>query len=339
MFNSAKIRKIFGKTNSKSAKCHKIDYYFPYFQIIFFFFAKNVVILHPNSALRFLDNTVMRVFQRNADLQNALFQERKQGRTIGLVPTMGALHEGHASLVRCSVKENDITVVSVFVNPTQFNDKADLDRYPRTMDADCKLLEECKVDYIFAPTVDEMYPTPDTRHFEYPPVSTVMEGAHRPGHFNGVCQVVSRLLYIVRPQKAYFGEKDFQQIAVVKAMVRALGIKVDIVECPIVRGEDGLAKSSRNTLLTPKERAIAPAIYSALRNAVDYSMSHGVSETHDKVVADVNAVDGLEVEYFSIVNGDSLLDVDSWEGGNVVGCITVYCGATPIRLIDHIRFR
>lgn len=339
MFNSAKVQKIFGKTNSKSAKYHKIDYYFPYFQIIFFLFAKNVVILHPNSALRFLDDTNMRVFQRNADLQNELFLERKQGKTIGLVPTMGALHEGHVSLVKRSVEENDITVVSIFVNPTQFNDKGDFDRYPHTIDADCKLLEKCNVDYVFAPTVEEMYPTPDMRHFEYPPVSTVMEGAHRPGHFNGVCQVVSRLFYIVRPHKAYFGEKDFQQIAVVKAMVRALGIKVSIVECPIVRDKDGLAKSSRNTLLTPQERAIAPAIYSALKSGVDYSKNHGVSETHDKVVADVNAVEGLEVEYFSIVNGDTLLDVDSWDGGNVVGCITVYCGKTPIRLIDHIRFR
>jgi pantoate--beta-alanine ligase len=253
---------------------------------------------------------------------------------------MGALHEGHASLVKRSVKENAITVVSVFVNPTQFNDKNDLKNYPRTLEADCKVVEECGADYVLAPSVEEMYPTPDTRQFEYPPVSTVMEGAHRPGHFNGVCQVVSRLFYIVRPDKSYFGEKDWQQIAVVKAMVRHLGIKVQIVECEIVRDKDGLAKSSRNTLLSPDERAIAPAIYKALKASVTYAKKHTLQETHDKVVKDINAVDGLDVEYFSIVDGNTLQEIDNWEDSPyVVGCITVYCGKTPIRLIDHIKYK
>ena len=172
----------------------------------------------------------MIVFNKITELQNVLFDERKAGHNVGLVPTMGALHEGHASLVRRSVAENDVTVVSVFINPTQFNDKNDLKNYPRTLEADCKLLEDCGADYVFAPSVEEMYPTPDKRHFEYPPVSTVMEGAHRPGHFNGVCQVVSRLFYIVKPDKAYFGEKDWQQIAVIKAMVKHLRLDVEIVE-------------------------------------------------------------------------------------------------------------
>ncbi len=295
----------------------------------------------------------MKVFYKIADLQNALFDERKQGRQVGLVPTMGALHEGHASLVRRSVRENEVTVVSVFVNPTQFNDKNDLKNYPRTLEADCELLEKTFAEeaadgnsakglalYVLAPSVEEMYPTPDTRQFEYPPVSTVMEGAHRPGHFNGVCQVVSRLFYISKPDKAYFGEKDWQQIAVVKAMVRHLGIPVQIVECDIVRDEDGLAKSSRNTLLAPDERAIAPNIYKALKASVTYAKTHSVQETHDKVVADINAIDGLDVEYFSIVDGNTLQDVSSWEDSPyVVGCITVYCGKTPIRLIDHIKYK
>lgn len=282
----------------------------------------------------------MRVFYKIADLQNALFEDRKQGKEIGLVPTMGALHEGHASLVRKSVKENGITVVSVFVNPTQFNDKNDLKNYPRNLDADCRLLESCHADYVFAPEVEEMYPTPDTRQFEYPPVSTVMEGAHRPGHFNGVCQVVSRLFYIVRPDRAYFGEKDWQQIAVVKAMVRHLQLGVKIVECPIVRDADGLARSSRNTLLAPDERAIAPSIYKALKESIAYSKNHTLQQTHDKVVADINAVEGLRVEYFSIVDGNTLQDVANWEDSPyVVGCITVYCGKTPIRLIDHIKYK
>ncbi|QUB79203.1 pantoate--beta-alanine ligase [Prevotella jejuni] len=282
----------------------------------------------------------MKVIQKIVELQNELFSYRKNNKTIGLVPTMGALHAGHASLVKQSVKENDVTVVSVFLNPTQFNDKGDLERYPRTLEADCQLLEACGADYVFAPTVEEIYPKPDNRQFEFSPQSTVMEGAKRPGHFNGVCQVVSRLFYIVRPDRAYFGEKDWQQIAVIKRLVDFIGMKdsITIVECPIVREQDGLAMSSRNTLLTADERAIAPKIYEALRKSVDYSQSHSVAETQEKVVNEINAVDGLEVEYFEIVDGNTLLKVNTWED-YVVGCITVYCGHTPIRLIDHIKYR
>lgn len=282
----------------------------------------------------------MIVFEKIADLQNALFADRKCVRSVGLVPTMGALHEGHASLVRRSVEENDVTVVSVFLNPTQFNDKNDLKNYPRTLEADCKLLEECGAQYVLAPSVKEMYPTEDKRQFEFPPVSTVMEGAHRPGHFNGVCQVVSRLFYIVKPDRAYFGEKDFQQIAVVKAMVNYLRLGVKIVECDIVREDDGLARSSRNTLLAPEERAIAPNIYKALKASVEYAQKHTVKETHDKVVEEINAVEGLEVEYYSIVDGHTLLDINDWNATDyAVGCITVYCGKKPIRLIDHIKYK
>ena len=282
----------------------------------------------------------MKLFRSIVELQNELFEVRKQGKNVGMVPTMGALHEGHASLVKRSVSENDVTVVSVFLNPTQFNDKKDLERYPKTLDADCRLLETCGADYVFAPSVEEMYPSEDKRNFDFPPVSTVMEGAHRPGHFNGVCQVVSRLFYIVRPDRAYFGEKDWQQIAVIKAMVKFLNLDVEIVECTTVREADGLAKSSRNTLLTEQERAIAPNIYKALTDSLKYAENHTVAETHDKVVADINSVDGLEVEYFSIVDGRTLLDVHSWDDSDyVVGCITVYCGKTPIRLIDHITYK
>ena len=282
----------------------------------------------------------MKVIQKIVELQNELFSYRKNNKTIGLVPTMGALHAGHASLVKQSVKENDVTVVSVFLNPTQFNDKGDLERYPRTLEADCQLLEACGADYVFAPTVEEIYPKPDNRQFEFSPQSTVMEGAKRPGHFNGVCQVVSRLFYIVRPDRAYFGEKDWQQIAVIKRLVDFIGMKdsITIVECPIVREQDGLAMSSRNMLLTADEREIAPKIYEALRKSVDYSQSHSVAEMQEKVVNEINAVDGLEVEYFEIVDGNTLLKVNTWED-YVVGCITVYCGHTPIRLIDHIKYR
>lgn len=282
----------------------------------------------------------MKVFHKIVELQNALFADRKASKTIGLVPTMGALHDGHASLVKKSVKDNGITVVSVFVNPTQFNDPNDLKTYPRTLDEDCKLLESVGADYAFVPSVDEMYPVPDTRHFEYPPVSTVMEGAHRPGHFNGVCQVVSRLFYIVRPDKAYFGEKDWQQIAVIKAMVKALSLNVDIVECPIIRDEDGLARSSRNALLSEKEREIAPMIFKALKESVEYSQTHSVKETHDLAVEEINKVEGLNVEYFEIVDGNTLQAVTDWSDSDyIVGCITVYCGTKPVRLIDHIKYK
>lgn len=293
---------------------------------------------HVNLQLQITFN--MQVFHKIVELQNILFDDRKQGKTVGLVPTMGALHEGHASLVKKSVEDNDITVVSIFVNPTQFNDPKDLNSYPRDLDADCKLLESVGADYVFAPSVDEMYPTKDTRHFEFPPVSTVMEGAHRPGHFNGVCQVVSRLFYIVRPDRAYFGEKDWQQIAVVKAMVKSLGLNVSIVECPIVREPDGLARSSRNTLLSADERAIAPNIFKALKDSIDYAQSHTLKETHDKVVDQINATDGLDVEYYEIVDGNTLQPVDTWDASDyIVGCITVYCGARPVRLIDHIKYK
>lgn len=302
-------------------------------------FKKFVVILHANS-ISVETFFIMQVFHKIVELQNKLFNDRKQGKSVGLVPTMGALHEGHASLVEKSVKENDITVVSIFVNPTQFNDPKDLSSYPRDLDADCKLLESVGADYVFAPSVEEMYPVPDTRHFEFPPVTTVMEGAHRPGHFNGVCQVVSRLFYITRPDRAYFGEKDWQQIAVVKAMVKSLGLKVNIVECPIVRDNDGLARSSRNALLSPDERKIAPNIFKALKDSLDYAEKHSVKETHDHVVEQINAIDGLEVEYFAIVDGNTLQDVTDWNvSPYIVGCITVYCGSRPVRLIDHIKYK
>lgn len=296
-------------------------------------------IIDPFRILNY-SSSFMLVCNKIVELQNALFDARKEGKTIGLVPTMGALHEGHASLIRRCHNENDVTVVSVFLNPTQFNDKSDLERYPKTLEADCRLAEECGADYVFAPSVSEMYPTPDNRVFDFPPFTSVMEGKFRPGHFNGVCQVVSRLFYIVKPGRAYFGEKDWQQIAVVKQLVKYIGADVKIVECETIREADGLAKSSRNTLLSAGERAIAPRIYEVLKSSLPYSKSHTVEETKAKVVEDINSVDGLEVEYFSIVDGNTLQDVESWEQSDyIVGCITVYCGKTPIRLIDHVRYK
>ena len=282
----------------------------------------------------------MKIFDNIVDLQNELFYLKKANKKIGLVPTMGALHQGHASLVKQCVADNDITIVSVFLNPTQFNDPKDLERYPRTFEEDCKILNEVGTDIVFAPTPKEMYPTPDNRHFEFPPTSTVMEGAKRPGHFNGVCQVVSRLFYITKPHNAYFGEKDWQQICVIKQLVKYLNLDINIIECPIIREESGLAMSSRNALLTSEERAIAANIYRILKESVTKKDSLSVGELQQEVINSINAIDQLEVEYFEIVDGNTLETVHSWnDSPYIVGCITVYCGATPIRLIDHIKYK
>lgn len=282
----------------------------------------------------------MKIVETVSELNLSLQAARQAGRSIGLVPTMGALHEGHASLVSRSVKENDITVVSVFVNPTQFNDKTDLANYPRTLEADCQLLEKLGADIVFAPSVEEIYPEPDTRTFSYPPIDTVMEGAHRPGHFNGVCQIVSKLFMYVQPDKAYFGEKDYQQIAVIRAMVADLKLPVNICPCSVIREESGLARSSRNTLLTEDERHIAANIYRVLKNSLPYAERHSVEETTQNVIEQINGIDGLEVEYYQIVDGNTLQPIANWtDADSVVGCITVYCGHRPIRLIDHIRYK
>ena len=280
----------------------------------------------------------MNIVNKISELRLALDECRGRGCSIGLVPTMGALHEGHASLVRRSVEENDVTVVSVFLNPTQFNDPKDLERYPRTLEADCELLDACGADIVFAPGVEEVYPEPDTRCFSYPPTDSVMEGAMRPGHFNGVCQIVSKLFSYVEPDKAYFGEKDYQQIAVIRRMVADLGFGLEIIPCPVIRQSDGLAMSSRNTLLSDEERQTAANIYRVLNESRTLGLT--VQQTHDYVVNEIDAIPMLEVQYFNIVDGDTLADVSSWdEAQSVVGCITVFCGEKPIRLIDHIRYK
>lgn len=282
----------------------------------------------------------MVVIESVKELKSAITAMRDKGMSVGLVPTMGALHAGHASLVERSVKENDCTVVSIFVNPTQFNDKNDLANYPRTLVADTNLLSGMGADIAFAPTVQEMYPEADTRLFDYPPVTTVMEGPRRPGHFNGVCQIVSKLFYAVQPDRAYFGEKDFQQIAVIRCMVKDLHLPVEIRPCPIVREKSGLALSSRNSLLDKGEKELATNISRILLYSTFYAKNHTVEETRQFVVNVLNALDGLEVEYYEIVNGETLQNITSWDDtNNIVGCITVYCGHIPVRLIDNIRYK
>ena len=251
---------------------------------------------------------------------------------------MGALHEGHISLVERARKECDTVVVSVFVNPTQFNDKNDLKNYPRTPEADAAMLEAAGVDYVLFPSVEEIYPEPDTRVFDFGQVDKVMEGATRPGHFNGVAQVVSRLFAIVEPDKAYFGEKDFQQIAVIRAMVAQLGLALEIIDCPIIRDTDGLARSSRNTLLTPEHRAAAPHIYEVLSAAVAKMGEMTPQQLTEWVVAEVEKSPLLKVIYFQAVDALSLQQVGSWEESErIQGCIAVQAG--EIRLIDNIKLK
>jgi pantoate--beta-alanine ligase len=282
----------------------------------------------------------MKVLHTIQDLKAELKAYRNEGKSVGLVPTMGALHAGHASLVERSVRENDVTVVSVFVNPTQFNDKNDLAKYPRTLEKDCELLEEKGATIAFAPSVEEVYPEPDTRVFSYPPTDEVMEGGFRPGHFNGVCQVVSKLFMMVEPDRAYFGEKDFQQIAVIKRMVEYQKFPLEICPCPIVREESGLALSSRNSLLTPEEKDIAVNISKTLFASLEYAKNHSLEETKQWVIDTLNGIDGLEVQYYEIVDGTSLASLKEWEDSDdVVGCITVFCGQIPVRLIDNIRYK
>lgn len=282
----------------------------------------------------------MEIISSVAGLREAVAKAKASGLTVGLVPTMGALHAGHLSLIERARRECGFVVVSVFVNPTQFNNQNDLETYPRTVEADCKKLAKAGVDVAFVPTVEEVYPEPDTRQFDLGTVAEVMEGAMRPGHFNGVAQVVSKLFDFVQPDKAYFGEKDYQQIAVIRRMVELEGFKLEIVPCPIVREADGLAMSSRNVRLTPEQREIAPTIHSTLvDNAELAEQGLDLESLREMVVEEINAVDGMEVEYYEIVDAKTLAPVHSWDEvteNGAVGCITVWLG--DVRLIDNIKY-
>lgn len=278
----------------------------------------------------------METITNSEELRRALGSRDRSG--IGFVPTMGALHAGHRSLVERARRECATVVVSVFVNPTQFDDKTDLKNYPRTPEADLRLLEEVGADYVFMPSVEEVYPEPDTRTFDFGMIDKVMEGATRPGHFNGVAQVVSRLFDLVKPAKAYFGEKDFQQIAVIREMVRQLRIPVEIIPCPIVRGEDGLALSSRNTLLDTDHRTAAPYIYKVLKAAVEKSHQTTPDQLAAWVTAQVESNPLLKVIYIQVVDAATMQQVRTWEESPAIqGCIAVQAG--DIRLIDNIKLR
>lgn len=285
----------------------------------------------------------MEILRTRSELTNYVASQKAKGHSVALVPTMGALHKGHLSLMNKAVSENDTVIASVFVNPTQFNDKKDLETYPRDEQADFALLEQAGVSAVFAPAVNEIYPPEEVdtppHKFDLGRVAEVMEGKYRPGHFQGVAQIVHLLLTLVTPDKAYFGEKDFQQIAVIKRMAATEGLSdIEIVACPIFREADGLAFSSRNVRLTPGQRKIAPGIHRILAESVAFSEINEPEDTVLFVTEAVNALPECKVEYYSIVDSLTLEDVDDWDSENgVTGCITVYCG--DVRLIDNICYR
>lgn len=280
----------------------------------------------------------MNVINTVADLQKWLSQPAIKNKNVGFVPTMGALHEGHLSLVKQAAEQSDIVVVSIFVNPTQFNNANDLVRYPRDMNTDIDLLNSVKCDVVFAPGIEDVYPQKDTRIFNFGDLENVMEGKYRPGHFNGVAQVVSRLFDIVKPDKAFFGLKDFQQLAVIKEMVNQLKLSVEIIPCNIVREPDGLAMSSRNRRLTDMQRKNAPVIAGTLFDSCNFVPGLSVDEIKNKVIEAINNVNGMKIEYFEIVNGYTLKAVDNWDNSEyIVGCIAVFAG--EIRLIDNVIYK
>lgn len=295
------------------------------------------LILHRKKNKHCANFVKMKIIRTVKELKEVVTSDKAQGRSIGLVPTMGALHEGHLSLIERARNDNDIVIVSLFVNPTQFNNPEDLRTYPRTEAADCSKLETAKVDYAFIPSVEEIYPEPDTRVFDLGPVANVMEGAMRPGHFNGVAQIVSKLFAMTTPDRAYFGEKDFQQIAVINKMVELEGFDIEIVECPIKRESDGLAMSSRNVRLTPEQREIAPAIHRTLVGSIDWARNHTVEQTKRYVIDTINSFPSMDTEYYEIVDGHDMQPISDWNDTDYpVGCVTVYCG--DVRLIDNIKY-
>jgi len=283
----------------------------------------------------------MKVINKTSDLQAIIEQFKNDGKSIGLVPTMGALHKGHLSLVKNSISNNDITVVSIFVNPTQFNNPNDLASYPRTVDKDLELLQTIGCDIVFVPEADDIYSKSETEsrfEFDFEGLDKVMEGKFRPGHFNGVVQIVSKLFDLVRPDRAYFGEKDFQQLAIIRLMTRRYNLPIEIVPCPIVREDSGLALSSRNSLLKDNEKQVASHIYAVLNESRQFVPQTEVEELKQCVIAAIEQKPELKVEYFDIVDGHTLKSIGKWdECDYVVGCITVFCG--NVRLIDNICYK
>ncbi len=280
----------------------------------------------------------MEIVVKSEELRSLVAKNKSFGKTIGFIPTMGALHQGHISLVNKAAQMADVIIVSVFVNPNQFNNVDDLKNYPRTLDDDIIKLKGTACNILYHPTVDEVYPEKDERIFDFGNLDKVMEGEFRPGHFNGVAQVVSRFFDLVQPDKAFFGEKDFQQLAIIKQMTKMLDYNIEIVPCSIVRENDGLAMSSRNKLLSPEYRKEAVLISKTLFESKKLIDTQNVKEVINFVVGKINESTLLKVEYFNIVDGNTLQPVDDWSQSDyIVGCIAVF--ADKVRLIDNLIYK
>ena len=280
----------------------------------------------------------MKVFYKKKSLKKRLEAIRKKHLKIGLVPTMGALHSGHYSLIERAIIESKVVVVTIFVNPTQFNDSEDFKKYPHDIEKDLMELTSLlrKEDMVFIPDNIEMYPEPDFRVFDFSHMDKIMEGSHRPGHFNGVAQIVSKFFDIIKPDLAYFGEKDLQQLVIIRKLVEMTNMRVQIVGCPIIRESDGLAMSSRNQLLSVEERKEAVKIYQALSQAFNLANKIPVETLKKNTIGFINNSSILTVEYFEIVDGENLLPIKKWiKNKQVFGCIAVKTG--NVRLIDNIR--
>ncbi len=278
----------------------------------------------------------MKILTTITETHSYLNSLRDKDKSIGFVPTMGALHHGHLELLRRSKNENDISVCSIFVNPIQFNNPEDLKKYPRTLESDIEKLKSVHCDVLFVPDVQEMYPEDNKKQYDFGLLEKVMEGEFRPGHFNGVAVVVKLLFDIIEPNRAYFGEKDFQQLAIINEMVRQENIKIEIIPCAIVREKDGLAMSSRNVRLTAEERKLAPTIYKILSTVKDKKQTQSIEELSKWAKSELNTVQGMKVEYFEIVNAENLQKIESFtKCAHSVACVAVYLGA--VRLIDNIR--
>ena len=279
----------------------------------------------------------MIVYRTKSGLSEHLNSLKKEGKTVGLVPTMGALHRGHASLVEKARDENDIVVVSIFVNPTQFNDPSDLDSYPRMLDRDLQLLGQLKTDLVFVPSVEEMYPEADERTFDLGGLDTVMEGLHRKGHFNGVARIVSKLFVLVHPHRSYFGQKDFQQLVIIRRLVEIMDLDIIIVACPIIREKDGLAMSSRNVRLNKEERKIAPLIHKTLVEAKAKMADLSPAQVKEWIIHQFDMQPAMDLEYIEIVEDEGLTPIDAWDPEvNKVACLAVHLG--EVRLIDNLIF-
>lgn len=276
----------------------------------------------------------MLILHKIKEIEEIITLHKQKGHTIGFVPTMGALHEGHISLINYSKQQTDITVCSIFVNPTQFNNASDLTLYPRTPEADIKLLEDAGCDILYMPDVSDVYPDNDTRQFNFGYLDAILEGAKRPGHFNGVGQVVSILLQGVNPNKAFFGSKDYQQVMVVKSLVKQLNLAVEIVPCPILREQDGLAMSSRNTRLSTEERKIAALVPKLMQQAIEVVKQKGVSAAKVFIVESVSKIPEMRLEYYEVCDADSLELLNEIKPNQkTVSLIAVFVG--NIRLIDN----